>query len=237
MIVRVPGSVRDVEAGRTAPADEGNGRLVAWLCLVGAVSLVSFVGRFTGGRPPKDAVYRWDTAVGEAVTFAVILGVALVIAGGLSWRETFALRRPRSWKIALRIMLGVLIGVLVLSRVLDPVLHAGREQGLAPSGWDSARAVQFAANFAVLALVGPCIEELTFRGLGFTLLSRYGRWIAILGTGIAFGLWHGLVYALPVLTAFGIGLAYLRDRSNSIYPGMVLHVAFNALALAYAVSV
>jgi membrane protease YdiL (CAAX protease family) len=54
--------------------------------------------------------------------------------------------------------------------------------------------------------------------------------------GITFGLWHGLVEALPVLIIFGIGLAYLRSRTNSIYPGMILHATFNSAALIIAVA-
>jgi membrane protease YdiL (CAAX protease family) len=51
-----------------------------------------------------------------------------------------------------------------------------------------------------------------------------------------FGLWHGLVEALPVLIVFGFGLAYLRSRTNSIFPGMLLHALFNAAALIIAVT-
>jgi membrane protease YdiL (CAAX protease family) len=54
--------------------------------------------------------------------------------------------------------------------------------------------------------------------------------------GIMFGLWHGLVEALPVLIIFGLGLAYLRSRTNSIYPGMILHATFNGAALILAVA-
>ncbi|MDQ2984651.1 MAG: CPBP family intramembrane metalloprotease [Actinomycetota bacterium] len=213
------------------------GRAIAWLVLIAVIAAVSFAGRVAGGRPPKDAVYRWDTALGELLTFAVIFVVVLAIAAGLSKREAFALRPPVSWGLAAKIMLGVLITVLVLSQALDPLLHPGREQGLAPSGWDNSRALQFAANLMVLGIAGPVVEELTFRGLGFHVLRRYGRWTAIVGTGVAFGVWHGLIYALPVLTAFGIGLAYLRDRTESIYPTIALHVVFNSLALIYSVSV
>ncbi len=46
-----------------------------------------------------------------------------------------------------------------------------------------------------------------------------------------FGLAHGLVEALPLLVAFGIGLAWLRESQNSTIPGMVLHGVFNAIAL------
>jgi sodium transport system permease protein len=56
-------------------------------------------------------------------------------------------------------------------------------------------------------------------------------------TGLLFGLSHGLVQALPVLSAFGFGLAWLRSRTGSVYPGMLVHATFNALALALAVTV
>ena len=77
---------------------------------------------------------------------------------------------------------------------------------------------------------------MTFRGLGFYLLQRYGQTPAIVVIGITFGLWHGLVEALPVLIIFGTGLAFLRSRTRSIYPGMILHATFNAAALLIAVA-
>src|SRR5207302_761978 len=50
-----------------------------------------------------------------------------------------------------------------------------------------------------------------------------------------FGLAHGLLEALLVLVPFGIALAWLRDRTTSVYPGMVVHGIFNGVALAAAV--
>ena len=46
-----------------------------------------------------------------------------------------------------------------------------------------------------------------------------------------FGLAHGLVEALLVLVAFGIALAWLRDRTDSVLPGMLVHAFFNGAAL------
>jgi membrane protease YdiL (CAAX protease family) len=43
------------------------------------------------------------------------------------------------------------------------------------------------------------------------------------------------VQALLVLIPFGTALAYLRDRTRSVIPGMVVHALFNGLALALAV--
>ena len=80
------------------------------------------------------------------------------------------------------------------------------------------------------------MEELTYRGLGFTLLSPYGTWVSILVTGVLFGLAHGLLVALPVLTAFGIVIGWLRARTDSIYPAIVLHALFNGAALLVSVA-
>jgi membrane protease YdiL (CAAX protease family) len=211
-------------------------KLVWWFVLVGAVSAVSYAGRFTGGKPPKNALYLYSTAASELILFAIILAFVFLIARGLPRRETFALRRPDSWGGAFRLAIGVFIVIAISNAALNPLLHGGREQGLTPSGWEPRHAAAFALNLFAFSIVGPVAEELTFRGLGFYLLQRFGQTTAIVVVGIMFGLWHGLVEALPVLIIFGLGLAYLRSRTNSIYPGMILHATFNGAALILAVA-
>ena len=82
-----------------------------------------------------------------------------------------------------------------------------------------------------LRAIAPFVEELTFRGSGQSLLRFLGRWPSIVLVGVAFGLAHGLLEALLVLVPFGIALAWLRDRTNSVVPGMLVHAFFNAAAL------
>jgi membrane protease YdiL (CAAX protease family) len=212
------------------------GRLRAWLFLVGALAALAYGTRASGGKPPKNAVYHWNLAIGGIVEYAIVLTVVLAIAWGGGGKRLLALRPPVSWPRAAGLAVVVLIGIYVVAVPLDRVLHAGREQGLTPSGWDSTRAAAFAVNFVVIALIAPIVEELTFRGLGYSLLERYGRTFAILGVGLAFGLAHGLVEGLPILVVFGSGLAWLRSRTQSVYPGMLLHATFNSIALIVSVS-
>ena len=130
-----------------------------------------------------------------------------------------------------------LLAIWAASAALAPFLDASDEQGLVPDGWDSSRAGAFVAFFLVVAVLAPVVEELTYRGLGFTLLAPYGTWVAILATGLLFGLAHGLVAGLPVLTFFGIVVAWLRSRTGSVYPSMLLHGVFNGTALLLSVTV
>ena len=211
--------------------------LTLWTSFVVVYATLSYAGRFTEGQPPKDVLYRWSTAFANLVQFAVIAAIVYGIAGlAGARREVLALRRPTSWWTAAKIGFGIGIGMALLSILLNPLLHPGREQGITPDTWQPEHAAAYVVNGLVITIVAPLVEELTFRGLGYSLLAPWGRWIAIVGTGVAFGLAHGLVQAFPVLAAFGIGLAYMRSRVKSVYPGMVVHGLFNAVALTVAVS-
>ena len=81
----------------------------------------------------------------------------------------------------------------------------------------------------------PLVEEVTYRGLGYSLLERLGRWPAILAVGVLFGLSHGLLVSLPVLILFGSVLAWIRSSTGSVLPGVALHGTFNLIALVAAV--
>jgi membrane protease YdiL (CAAX protease family) len=211
--------------------------LALWSSFVLAFTTLSYTLRFTAGKPPKDLLYKWSTVIGNVIQFAIIAAIVYGIAGlSRGRRELLALRRPTSWRTAFRIGIGIGIGMFVLTLLLSPILQPGREQGVTPEIWEPKHVAAYIANGIVISVVAPVVEELTFRGLGYSLLARYGRWAAIIGTGLAFALAHGLINAFPFLAAFGIGLAYLRSRVDSVYPGMIVHGLFNAIALTIAVA-
>jgi len=210
--------------------------LALWSGFVLLFATLSYTLRFTEGKPPKDLLYKWSTVEGNLIQFAIIAAIVYGIAGLGDRRRLLALRRPTSWRTALRIGIGIGMGMVALTYLLSPVLHPGREQGVTPDTWQPDHAVAYVANGLVIAVVAPIVEEATFRGLGYSLLARWGRWTAIVLVGVSFGLAHGLVQAFPFLAAFGAGLAYLRSRVDSVYPGMIVHGLFNALALTVAVS-
>jgi len=209
--------------------------LAAWTSFVVIFATLSYSLRFTEGKPPKDVLYRWTTVESGLIQFAVIGLIIYGIAGLGERRRLLALRRPTSWWLALGIAVGIGIGMVALSALLGPLLHPGREQGVTPDIWRPDHAAEYVANGVVICIVAPFVEELAFRGLGYSLLARFGKWTAIVLVGLAFGLAHGLVQAFPFLAALGAGLAYLRSRVDSVYPGMIVHGLFNAVALTVAV--
>lgn len=219
-------------------SDVIRGRLIAWCGLVGALATLGYAARIAdSGGPANDVLYRWSTVIGGLVQYAVMLAIALVIGRPLE-RAFVGLQRPTSWGRAAALIVACLGAIVVAGAILGRFLKAGEEQGLVPDGWDASRAAPFLANFVVVALVAPVVEEYIFRGLGFGLVSAVsGPVVAIVVTGLAFGLAHGLVVALPVLALFGAILAWLRWQSDSLYPPMLLHAIFNAGALIAAVTV
>jgi membrane protease YdiL (CAAX protease family) len=211
-------------------------RLTAWALLVGAVAALEYAARFSGSTnsaSTRNEVYSYSAFAGGLVFYCLILGVVLAIA--YERIDFFALRRPGRHPLWTAVGVFVSIYVVEVLVTLLPIRNPGNEQGLTPAHWEPAHAGAFAANLVLLAVFAPIVEELTFRGLGQSLLQPLGRWPSILGIGLAFGVWHGLVQAELVLIPFGIFLAYLRDRTRSVIPGMFVHAAFNGLALALSV--
>ena len=92
------------------------------------------------------------------------------------------------------------------------------------------------AIFAVLAIIvlAPVAEEIFFRGFFFAgLRQRWSLWPSALLSGAVFGLVHaptGPTAAIP-LAGLGVGLAWLYNKTGSIYPSMLAHFLNNAIAI------
>jgi uncharacterized protein len=210
--------------------------LALWTTFVIVLAALSYSVRFGEGKPDRDTLYKWSTAAGGLAQIIVVGLIVYGIAGLGRRRDLLALRRPTSWRLAALIAVGIGVTMAALLYFLGPLLGPGKEQGLTPDRWEPAHAAAYVGNGVVVAVAAPIVEELTFRGLGYSLFARFGRWTAIVLVGVLFALAHGLVEAFPFLAALGSMLAYLRSRVDSVYPGMAVHALFNATALVLAVA-
>jgi membrane protease YdiL (CAAX protease family) len=209
-------------------------RLAAWLVLVLVLVAVGYASRVSSGKPDPQVLYEWSTAVGGVIQDAVVLGIVVAIAGGTG---LLALRRPVSFRRAAGLVVIAIVAIYAFEVIYSAVVHPGNEQGLTPKRWEPRHAAAYIGNAVVICTWVPFVEELTYRGLGYSLLRRFGTWPAILLVGLLFGLAHGLVLALPIIVAFGTVLAWVRSRTDSVFPGMLLHATFNLIALVAAVTI
>lgn len=81
-----------------------------------------------------------------------------------------------------------------------------------------------------VAAAAPIVEEVIFRGLIMTRLSRaMPGWLAVVLSAVIFGACHGdpvwFGYAFPLGLFFG----FLDMRAGSIWPSILAHMAFNSI--------
>jgi CAAX protease family protein len=174
----------------------------------------------------------------QALFDGFLIAVAIGMASGWHFRLKEALGRLglRGFQpSALGWMFAVLgtyyVGAIAFSAiVLQPKQEdIGKELGVCNPGIGI-------AIFAVLSIIvlAPIAEEIFFRGFFFAgLRKRWSLWPSALLSGAVFGLVHaptGPTAAIP-LAGLGVGLAWLYNKTGSIYPSMLAHFLNNAIAI------
>jgi membrane protease YdiL (CAAX protease family) len=215
-----PTSIRRLHRHKTWPA-------VAWLALSSLLVLIAFAGSSSSDR---EILYDFELAIFGAIFYGLMILISFLIARAYP-RPADALGFRRFRLRWLWISLAVVLATTIVAVAVEPFLHGGEDQGFAVDHWEPQHAGAFAANVVVLILLGPFAEELFFRGLGVRALMLYGGVMAVLVTGVIFGLVHGVLGALPPLVLFGIGLAWVRLRSASIWPSFIGHATYNGLGV------
>jgi membrane protease YdiL (CAAX protease family) len=169
-----------------------------------------------------------------------LLGVPLAVASG--WDpskirvafERLGLRRfalsALGWML-LALFLYYLFAGLFSSLVLEPKQDdIAEDLGIG----DESVVVAVAAVVLIVGLAAIS-EEMFFRGFVFSgLRSRMTVWPAAVISGLVFGLVHaptGITTVIP-LAVLGAVLAWLYDRTGSLWPSVIAHALNNALALA-----
>jgi membrane protease YdiL (CAAX protease family) len=198
------------------------------------VILVRFAGALLGLEPGGGLLSPAAYIVGVGVYLALLLGIYLFGARRAGW-AALGLRGAHWLNFALVPLLFV-VGVSVVAslNLLVAQLAGSFEnpQVDAISGGQAFGLGQLGAGLLLIAVLVPFVEELFFRGMLYPLLRRrLPAAAAVAANAAIFSVVHVIPVLLPGLFVVGLLLAYLRERSGSIWPGVLYHMMQNGLAM------
>jgi sodium transport system permease protein len=179
---------------------------------------------------------KWD--MGRVLIYsqlAILLPPLLILRrGGYDRTRVLALKSPptMAWPATLLLIAGGWLLAIELASMQNAFLPFPKEMldKFTSLFADLNKMPVTSALFYIAVLPGVC-EELLCRGfLLHSFLPRFGKWGAVILTGLAFGFLHMDPYRFVATTFLGILLGLIVIRTGSIYPAMLAHAANNALS-------
>ena len=174
----------------------------------------------------------------QDIIFVFAAYITVKLALGHARPEDFGLRRVAKWWSAIGWMVLVIVGFFADLEVLSEVFGKPPDQDLVTDVKQRGR-VRLPARLrrADLSSSRRSCEELFFRGFMFAgLRNRMSLWPAAAISSILWASLHlsgGNLGVVAILAVFGLFLAWLYERSGTIWAGSSPHGLNNAIAVTY----
>ncbi len=209
---------------------------IAGLCIIGYVLIQNILSvlLFMG---PLGAVYETDPDFQSvAAIFFSLAGILLPfgIGGHFVKKRTgvdiYNLGRPVDTKLMLAAvpfgfficLAGNYVTGLFVNAMDEIGIHLTSPEYEVPSGF--AGRLMYIVSIAVIP---PLVEEFAIRGVIMQPLRKYGDKFAILASALVFAVLHGNLIQAPFALIAGIGIGYAVCITNSVWTGVLIHVANN----------
>lgn len=194
------------------------------ILLVFVSLMVLWSGRFVSGLPST-----WQIP-GLGGTVLILLGWVLFLRhegwGGLDGN-------PWDWQLKW-LPLGIASGLVLFLLSAVGYLLSERVLNLSPPAETALIGNSIDLRFGLLltaALGAAVLEEWLFRGLLISRIRALPTWSVILGSALAFAVYHLSLFQLLPTFLLGVGLAVIFTTTASLWPTVIAHVVFNAAGL------
>ena len=192
-----------------------------------AVIIMRFISSHTDGD-----ILSMDTSFTPTMlAWVLILSGALTCLVLWRWRlirlpEAFTCRGNRLALLCLAVfaaIVGIVATDLMSEQLALPNLFGEQMKEMAYNFW----------GILAIALIGPIIEEVTFREGVQGILLRAGKkpWVAAVFSALCFGIIHGNPAQIPFAFLVGIILAVIYDRTRNIVTTSLIHILNNSIAV------
>lgn len=208
-----------------------------FVCSIAAVAASFALSNFLGINAPlteQPYMVYWSLGI-QGLWWAIVFFYVYYVVS-IKYRLPFLkalgflpYRVPAAWFVALGILLAFLVG-------LTGHLIGAPEETPFMELLSDPDTLWLMGIFAVL--LGPVTEEVAFRGFLFRPLERGMGAVAAIGlTSIVFSSLHGSQYGwswqiLLLLFTAGIAFGFVRWKTGSLWPAIIMHMAYNGIQFA-----
>lgn len=157
----------------------------------------------------------------------------------IGWRPPVQLRRMLATLLLFFLVMVLALDAFVTSPIADWLNlspQSEREQQIENEIVQAKQAdpLSLMVSLLVIGILVPIAEELLFRGVIQTFLTRrWGAFWGILVSSLWFALMHVDIALLAPLFVIGLGLGYLRHRFQSLWGAVLLHAMNNLAGVFY----
>ena len=173
------------------------------------------------------------TLMGLTIAIILILGVFFIALRPkkLSWSEVGIKRfTVKDWKIIVILSVILMVGAVIII-VLTSFIGNSWENSKTEAIQQNVTFITVLIAFISAAVISPIYEEIFYRGFIYRWLrTRIGFIGAILLSSIIFTIVHIPTYnVMPVNFFSGIIFALAYERTNSIWPSVIIHGLTNGI--------
>jgi membrane protease YdiL (CAAX protease family) len=197
-------------------------KLPQWLAADAAVLLIPILPFSSNIRMFTLYLFIEVVTIGLIAAFLRIMGHSFADAGVGKFKLDFIWQALGGYAVYFVSIIAVLMIAQAVGLPLD------EEQELGFSSPDSAETIFV---FVMLGVLVPITEELLFRGFLYRVLrDKLSFLLTSLLVSLAFAVVHGqLVVGIDVFV-LSMVVCYLREKSGSIWPGVIVHSLKNSVA-------
>lgn len=158
-----------------------------------------------------------------------LTNLIMILTGGLVcfavWKSSldFRIKKKPEWKRILPFVLlasSLSLGLNIIIAYLDLAKHSQTFQQVA----QQQDAVPLWLGICLYGLAAPLSEELVFRGIIYGKFKEvFGAPVAMVFSGVVFGIYHGNLVQGIYASLLGIVLAWVTERSGTLLAPVVFH--------------
>lgn len=198
------------------------------LCIMLFAYFMQWISSQDGGWGRLAEVFRAHSVITSAVVNGLSMLAGIVVILPLFKKEKLQYIMPKGHAKDIPLLFIAGAAVALFFNILFNLLQiTGSSEGYAEVA-ERQFSLPLWAGLILYGIVSPLAEEMVFRGLSYNGLHRhFGRPVAILGSALVFGVYHGNMVQALYGFILGLFIAVLYERYGCFAVPVLVHSAAN----------
>lgn len=122
---------------------------------------------------------------------------------------------------------AIMYGSNLIGTVITTVIGLIKGSAVDNAILNVATSANMAVTFIYMVICAPFIEEYVFRKLIVDRTARFGQGVAVVVSGVMFGLFHGNLSQFVYATTLGMFFAFIYVKTGKLKYSIILHMVIN----------